>query len=151
MLALHLDRIADFIVASANVGALAQFADEVAHEMVRGGSLVRAGVPLSFHSDFTMAPAEPLRLAAVAASRITAEGNEVGADERVPVEAALRAVTIEAARLLRMEDEIGSIAVGKRADFTVLARDPWQTPIEELAGIPIVATVLDGVPQPIER
>lgn len=147
-------------IVSANpfyVWALADLYSEVglgperAHEMVRAGSLVRAGVRLSLHSDFTMAPAEPLRLAWVAANRITAEGNVVGPDERISLDAALRAITIDAAHLLRMEDEIGSIRVGKRADFTVLAQDPYEVPIDRLVEIPIWGTVFEGEPYPIER
>ena len=38
----------------------------------------------------------------------------------IPVESALRAATANPARVLAMEDEIGSIAVGKRADLTLL-------------------------------
>ena len=132
------------------VWALADLYSEVglgpqrASEMVRGRSLVDAGISLSFHSDFTMAPAEPLRLAWVAANRVTSDGNTVGPHERVPLPAALRGITIEAARLLRMEDEIGSIEVGKRADFTVLKENPLEWPVEELKDIPIWGTVFEG-------
>ena len=38
----------------------------------------------------------------------------------IPLESALRAATANPARVLGMEDEIGSIAVGKRADLTLL-------------------------------
>ena len=114
------------------------------------GSLARAGVPLSLHSDFTMAPAQPLRLAWVAANRITAEGRVAGPGERIELETALRAITLDAARLLRMEDEIGSIEPGKRADFTVLESDPYAVPIERLADIPIWGTVFEGKPYPID-
>lgn len=37
----------------------------------------------------------------------------------IPVESALRAATANPARVLSMQDEIGSIAVGKRADLTL--------------------------------
>ena len=138
------------------VWALADLYSEVglgperASVLVRAGSLARAGVPLSLHSDFTMAPAQPLRLAWVAANRITADGNVVGPEERVALDTALRAITIDAAKLLRMEDEIGSIEPGKRADFTVLEADPYAVPIEELADIPIWGTVFEGTPYPLE-
>jgi predicted amidohydrolase YtcJ len=42
--------------------------------MCRFGSLVSKGVPLALHSDCTMAPLEPLRLAWAAASRQTLAG-----------------------------------------------------------------------------
>ena len=124
---------------------------ERAHRMVRLGSLARAGVPISLHSDFTMAPSQPLLLAWVAANRINAEGDRVGAEERLDRELALRAVTLEAARAIRMEAEIGSIEVGKRADFTVLDDDPLEVPVEELADLGIWGTVFEGRIFPIER
>lgn len=80
------------------------------------GGLARANVPTSFHSDFPMAPAEPLRQMWVAVNRIGSDGRVWGEDQRIGVERALRAVTIEAARSLGLEDEVGSIRVGKRAD-----------------------------------
>ncbi len=123
---------------------------ERASHMVRLGSLARAGVPISLHSDFTMAPAEPLLLAWVAANRETSEGNVLAPEERLSAEHALRAVTIDAARAIRMEDEIGSIEVGKRADFTVLGRDPIEAPVESLANTPIWGTVFEGRVFPLE-
>jgi predicted amidohydrolase YtcJ len=112
--------------------------------MVRLGALQRNGVRFSLHSDFTMAPASPLLLAQVAASRRTAEGKVMAPRERIPVELALRAVTLDAAHLMRMEDEIGSIRAGKRADFTVLERNPLDTKPHELGEIPIWGTVFGG-------
>jgi predicted amidohydrolase YtcJ len=110
------------------------------------GGLVRAGVPFSFHSDFPMAPAEPLRLIWVAVNRLASDGQVWGAGQRIALDRALRAVTLEAAWSLGMEDEIGSIEVGKRADFTVLERDPYAVDPTALADIPIWGTVLDGRP-----
>jgi cytosine/adenosine deaminase-related metal-dependent hydrolase len=46
------------------------------------------------------------------------------ADERIPVEAALRAVTIDAAWQCRMDDIIGSLEPGKCADLALLECDP---------------------------
>lgn len=124
---------------------------ERASHMVRLGSLARAGVPISLHSDFTMAPAEPLRLAAVAASRISADGVLMAPEERLSVEHALRAVTLDAAHLLRQEHRIGSIEVGKLADFTILEEDPFEVEPASLGDIPIWGTVLEGKVWPIER
>jgi hypothetical protein len=113
------------------------------------GGLARAGVPFSFHSDFPMAPAEPLRLAWAAVNRIGTDGNVWGPDQRVSTDLALRAITIEGARSLGLDDEIGSLEVGKRADLTILEADPYETPPEDLADIPIWGTVLDGKLHPI--
>jgi hypothetical protein len=114
------------------------------------GGLERAGVPFSFHSDYPMAPAEPLRLAWVAVNRIGSDGQVWGAEQRVSLDAALRAITIEGARSLGLDAEIGSLEVGKRADFTILEADPYEVAPEALADIPIWGTVLDGQLHPID-
>ena len=43
-----------------------------------------------------------------------------GDASQFPIETALKALTIEGAKVLRMEDEIGSLEVGKQADFLVI-------------------------------
>ncbi|MEE3328025.1 MAG: amidohydrolase [Myxococcota bacterium] len=113
------------------------------------GGLSRAGVPTSFHSDFPMAPAEPLTLAWTAVNRIGSDGRVWGPEQRISLERALRAITLEGARSLGLEDEIGSLEVGKRADLTVLDQDPYEVDPENLRDIPIWGTVLAGRPHPI--
>ena len=86
------------------------------------GGLARAGVPISFHSDFPMAPAEPLTLVWVAVNRIAQRRSRSGArTSGSPSIRALRAVTIEAARSLGLEDEIGSIDPASARTSRVLA------------------------------
>ena len=68
-----------------------------------------------------------------------------GDAEKVTVEEALRAVTIEAAYQLRMDDEIGTIEAGKRADFAVLEDDPLEVAPEDLRDVRVWGTVLGGV------
>ena len=122
---------------------------ERATRMARLGTVVREGIPLALHSDFTMAPAQPLNHAWVAVNRICDSGEVAGPEERLTLEQALRAITIDAAFVLGMEDEIGSIRAGKRADFTVLEADPFQEPVETLKDIPVWGTVFEGRPFPI--
>ena len=122
---------------------------ERATRMARLATVVREGIPLALHSDFTMAPAQPLNHAWVAVNRICDSGEVVGPEERLTLEQALRAVTIDAAFVLGMEDEIGSIRAGKRADFTVLEADPFEEPVESLKDIPVWGTVFEGRPFPV--
>ena len=108
----------------------AYWAGSVGHErasqMARLGTLGRHGVTTALHSDFTMAPARPLTNAWVAVNRIGESGRVLGAEEVISVDAAMRAITIDAAYVLGMENEIGSIRAGKLADFTVLNDDPYE-------------------------
>lgn len=53
-------------------------------------------------------------------------------------------MTLGAAYTLAMDGEIGSIEVGKRADFCVLADDPLAVPVEDLKDVPVLGTMLGG-------
>ena len=68
--------------------------------MARLGSCFRAGINTALHSDFTMAPAEPLNSMWVAVNRRSHIGNIMGEPESLSQEEALRAVTINAAHVL---------------------------------------------------
>ena len=108
------------------------------------GGLARAGVATSFHSDFPMAPAKPLNNAWVAANRLNEAGEVMGRNERASLDAAMRAITTDAAHILGVEDEIGSLRRGKKADFTILEQDPYDVGAEGLRDIPIWGTVFEG-------
>ena len=124
---------------------------ERASQMARLGTLQRHGIVTAIHSDFTMAPAKPLTNAWVAVNRIGEGGTVLGPEERIDVDAAMRAITIDAAFVLGMESEIGSIRAGKLADFTVLEADPYEVAPEDLADVPIWGTVFEGTPFPLDR
>lgn len=117
---------------------------ERADVMVRSRSVLDRGVPLSFHSDLPMAPARPLGLAASAVHRRTQSGRVAGPEQRISVQEALRAVTIGAAHSWRMEHELGSIAPGKLATFTVLDADPLGADATPLEDIGVVGTFFEG-------
>ena len=109
---------------------------------------LREGVPLAMHSDAPVTPLAPLFTAWCAVNRLTPAGRVLGPEERIPVAAALRAITLGAAYTLKLDGEIGSIEVGKRADFCVLGEDPDGVRPEALKDIPVWGTVVGGVPFP---
>ena len=115
-----------------------------AAQMSRLGSLERKGVPVGLHSDFNMAPIDPLYLAWVASNRKTLEGNVKAPSERLSLDKALRAITIEAAQLIGLDDQVGSIASGKKADFVVLDRDPREGGAEALNEVQIHGVIFEG-------
>lgn len=122
-----------------------------AASMNRLGSLEAKGVTLGLHSDFNMAPIEPLRLAWIAANRQTVDGNVKGPLERLSIEKALRGVTIEAAEVIGMQDMVGSIRAGKMADFVVLATDPAAGKREALKDVRVEGVVFEGVWYPADE
>ncbi len=123
---------------------------ERASEMVRCGSLLQNNIPFAFHSDFTMAPIQPLLLAWIAVNRITADGTLMAPDERIPVFNAMQAITCKAAYVLRMEEQTGSIKAGKKADFVILAENPMKVDPMKIKDIRILETVFEGKSFPVK-
>ena len=117
---------------------------ERADEMVRLGDLNRAGMRWSLHSDLPMAPADPLFLICGAVKRVTASGRVAGPDQRGTVEEALRGATVEAACSLKLEDEIGTISPGKRANFNILAENPLAADPAKLRDISVWGRMMEG-------
>jgi predicted amidohydrolase YtcJ len=108
-------------------------------------SALAAGLRISLHSDWNVTPIEPLRYVADAVTRVMNEGGEVFfPEECISVEAALRAVTIDAAWQCHMEDEIGSLVAGKFADFVILEQDPTTAGVS-IDKIKVSETWMDGV------
>jgi predicted amidohydrolase YtcJ len=118
-------------------------------QMVRLGSLERLGVPFALHSDNPMAPLSPLTLAWNATNRVTIGGNATGLAERISLQAALRAITVDAAWIVGWENEIGSIRAGKRADFAVLDQDPYEVGVAGLNRVKVWGTVFEGKVHPV--
>ena len=122
-----------------------------AENMVPHGEVLKHGGSLSFHSDMPMAPAKPLQLVWAAVNRTTYEGAVAGAQHRVPLEAALKAVTIDAAYSIQQEKKVGSIEIGKDANLTVLEQSPYEVRPEKLKDIGVWGTMLEGRVQPVPR
>jgi predicted amidohydrolase YtcJ len=111
-------------------------------------TLVKAGVPVSLHSDTPVATPEPMKEVWMVVNRFGLSGKVVGPAERVSVEQALRMITIDAAYTIGEDDKIGSISPGKFADFTVLEADPLTVPKTALKDVPIWGTVVGGKAYP---
>ena len=150
----QVDRIAAVgAIVSANPYYVSGFADRYAEHglgpdradsMVRSASVLARGIPLSFHSDLPMGPSDPLKLAWCAVNRITQSGRVAGPEQRISVDDALRAITIGAAHSWQREGDLGSIALGKIANFTVLGADPYDIDPLDLDRVPILGTVFEG-------
>ena len=104
-----------------------------------------AGLRPSYHNDGSVSPPSPLGNIKTVVTRTTRSGLAHGLEQRVSLDEALRAQTIDAAFILGREHEVGSIAVGKLADFVQLDIDPHDVdPMDIEAGISVQATWLGG-------
>jgi predicted amidohydrolase YtcJ len=110
-------------------------------------SLLDSGAKLAFGSDFPVEEVNPMHGIYAAISRRDLQGFPPEGwqpTERISRLEALRAFTHDAAWAGFAEALTGSLEVGKRADFIVLDRDIMQVPAEEIPGLRVEQTWLDG-------
>ena len=114
-------------------------------------SLKRAGVTVTFGSDYPVSGGLegvcPLNNIWAAVNRKTLGGDKIDspASEYLDVKDSIDAYTINAARQLKAEKEIGSLEVGKSADFVVLDKDILAIDPTDVHGILETAGFKDGV------
>ena len=115
-----------------------------ANRMNDARAALDCGVALAIHSDAPVTPLGPLFTAWCAVNRLTPSGRVLGPNHRITVPEALHAITMGAAWTLKADHEIGSIEVGKRADFAVLEDDPLAIDPIKLKDVRVWGTVLSG-------
>jgi predicted amidohydrolase YtcJ len=107
-------------------------------------SAVKRNIRFTVHDDTPVTPVDPLQLVSVSATRLTTSGQVLGPDQRIPVERALRAITIDAAWQNFQEDVKGSIEAGKLADLVILADNPMAVEPIKIREINVLETIVSG-------
>jgi predicted amidohydrolase YtcJ len=109
--------------------------------------ILKDGGRLALGSDFPVELADPRLGLYAAVTRQDLKGNPPGGwlpGERLSREEALRGFTLDAAWSLFLDQEVGSLEVGKRADLVVFSRDPMTVPEAEIPRVEIDLTLVDG-------
>jgi predicted amidohydrolase YtcJ len=96
------------------------------------------------HHDAPVANPDAMRVLSATVTRRTRSGDILGPDECVPVDIALKAMTLWSAWQHFEDDRKGSLAVGKLADMTLLDDNPMTVDPDELADIKVQATYKEG-------
>ncbi|MBT6211845.1 MAG: amidohydrolase [Woeseia sp.] len=65
-------------------------------------------------------------------------------EQAIPLETAIRVVTINGATAGKTANLTGSIEVGKAADFIVLDRNIMEIPIDEVSDVQVLTTIVNG-------
>jgi hypothetical protein len=106
-----------------------------------------SGARVALGSDFPVESVDPRLGLYAAVTRTDAEGLPAGGwrpEEKLTAYEALRGFTLDAAYAGFAEAEVGSLEVGKRADFVVLAQDPLTVEPAQLRNLDVRATYVDG-------
>lgn len=109
------------------------------------GDAVASGACVSFHNDGSVSPPSPLLNVQTAVTRQTSSGTVHAPEQRIDIDAALRAHTIDAARTLNRDRLVGSLTPGKLADFVELSADPYEVdPATLTTNVTVLGTWLGG-------
>lgn len=109
---------------------------ELANNIIPLKSLKEAGARLTLSSDWDVSSLNPFVGIQNAVSRNPQE---------LSLEEAICAYTSNAAYVMRQEEIVGTIEVGKEADLIILDRNPFETPVDEIGQISVLETYLKGV------
>ncbi|MGA6173251.1 amidohydrolase [Streptomyces sp. NPDC012600] len=123
--------------------------EERASRAWRCRDLWDAGARVVLGSDWPIAPFPPLGVMAGARHRRPSRDLTQpphGPEQALTALEALRAMTVNAAWAAGEEQEAGRLAVGCRADLTVLADSPLTTAATDLPELPVLLTAVDGRP-----
>jgi predicted amidohydrolase YtcJ len=112
-------------------------------------SFLKAGVTLAAASDYPVqVPSPPLEGIQLGVTRClpgeTDPTEILGPDERMNLADMIAAFTINGAFANFLENETGSIEVGKKADLVVLEKNLFEIPASEIASTGVLMTLFEG-------
>jgi predicted amidohydrolase YtcJ len=119
----------------------------------RFNSLKKAGVKMSFGSDFPASGAGTLGMSPIFNIEIgrTRQSPDTenapiqpGKHERLDIATLIKGYTLDGAYQLHMEDQIGSIEVGKKADFVILDKNLFKVDKYDIHKVQVIETILGG-------
>ncbi|MCQ2157508.1 MAG: amidohydrolase family protein, partial [Bacteroidales bacterium] len=118
-------------------------------------SFIDAGVVCANGTDFTITMPDPFAAIQIAMTRrVVATDKDwyerckdipaLNPDECVSLDEIVKALTINVAYQLHMEDITGSIETGKSAELVILDGDLENTPVEDICRLSVVETIIKG-------
>jgi len=127
--------------------------DDQFNRYFRFNSLKKAGVKMSFGSDFPASGAGTLGMSPIfnmeiGRTRQTPEQENApiqpGEHERLDMATLIKGYTLDGAYQLHMEEKIGSIEVGKKADFVILDQNLFAVNEYDIHKVKVIQTILNG-------
>ena len=110
-------------------------------------SLMRKGVMIAYGSDWPVASANPFEGLEVAVSRLapgTTSGEMLSPTERITLDSAVRNYTLHSAYTLHLNNQSGSLEVGKSADLIAVDRNIYAIPTDHIGRTRVLLTLYKG-------
>lgn len=117
-------------------------------------SFLNAGALTVFHTDYPVSPsfsgpqsiyaAEHRKLTKLEQEFLSSGEGQRGAEETLTRKEALLSLTLNVAKAFHAEEDLGTISIGKIANFTVFDHDMLKDDAQEIAYANVLATVVDG-------
>lgn len=121
------------------------FPTEIGSQWMRAGDAFRSRALVTFHNDGLVSPPIPLLNIQCMTTRRSYSGAVHGPEQQVSLKDAFNAHTINAARQLGRDREVGSLAVGKLADLVELSTDPFTADSDKLTEqVSVLGTWVNG-------
>ncbi len=123
------------------------FPPEIGSQWMQAGAAFRSGALVTFHNDGLVSPPIPLLNIQSMVTRRSHSGTLHGPEQQVTLDDAFKAHTVNAARQLGRDKDLGSITVGKLADFVELSANPFTVDADKLTEqVTVVDTWVNGKP-----
>ena len=101
-------------------------------------------MPYTIHNDTPVVPPDMMRLVWTAVNRTTRSGLTLGEEQKISVEEALKAITINGAYQYFEEGSKGSLEPGKLADMVILSDNPLDVDPPTIKDIQVIETIKEG-------
>ncbi len=108
---------------------------DLADNQVPIKSLKDAGVRLTLSSDWNVSSLNPF---------VGIQNAVTRTPQNISLEEAIKAYTLNGAYIMRQEEKVGSLKVGKLADFVVLDKDIFTISVNEINQTKVILTIFDG-------
>jgi predicted amidohydrolase YtcJ len=125
--------------------------DRLGAERLKGGyafkQLLEQNNWLPLGTDFPVEEINPFKTFLAAVARQDSKGFPAGGfqmENALTREQTIRGMTIWAAKANRMENQVGSIEIGKKADFIILDKDLMKVPTDSILQVKVLKTYLNG-------
>lgn len=121
------------------------FGYERASQISPANSSFKKNILFTFHQDSPVIEPNMFETIWCAINRITKQGINLGPNEKISLQSAIKAVTINSAYQYFEENYKGSIKEGKLANLIIVDKNPLQTDVNDIKNIKILETICNGL------